>query len=93
MDIRELLKTLVETDDKMARMELVEQNAALMDAPATADDGGAVAAIQAELDALKQKYIDTFFNGGKETETPKADPKNDETDESGKTLDDLFPNA
>jgi hypothetical protein len=94
MELRELLQALVETEDKMERMAIVEANPDLMGTPEAGEDKpneyqGMYEAEKAAHETLKQKYITTFFSGGKVEE--KEEPK--EPDESGKTLDDLFPNV
>ena len=84
MELMELLKMLVETEDKMARMEIVEQNPidqSVPDEGSVAEvDNSLVESLQAEIETLKQKYIDTFFNGGKETEPEKTEePKKEKS--------------
>lgn len=85
MDLKELMKLLVETDDKMERMRLIEENKELLEvAPATDQSGGEW---EQKYKELEQKYIDTFFSGAA-TETPptETEPPMEETI----TIDDLF---
>jgi len=96
MDLKEIFRQLVETDDKMERMAIVEANANLMESGAEPPDTSAADALQAENESLraaleeqKQKYIDTFF-GKREPDKGEGEKKDDD---AGKTLDDLFPNV
>ena len=84
MELKELMQLLVNTDDKMERMTLVEENAALLDVAAPEADTTEIDALResnattaAALAALQQKYIDTFFGGTKEEseEEPKDEPE------------------
>jgi len=87
MEIMELLKALVETDDKMERMALVESNpiATPSEEPMQNGDPELIAKLQSEIETLKQKYIDTFFNGGVEpVEEKETEP------EPKQTLDELL---
>lgn len=95
MDIMETLKQLVNTDDKMARMEIVEafempeggegDSAELETTLAEVQEQ--LAELQVTLQEKDQKYIDTFF-GDKEPEG-KEEKKEDAPKEDKKSLDDI----
>ena len=87
MELMDLLKLLVETDDKMERMSIVENNPLPEnEVPETGNNDELVTSLETEIEALKQKYIDTFFNGGVE---PKEDKPQLE-EKPKQTLDELL---
>lgn len=95
MNMKELLKSLVETDDKMLRMQLVEENSDILADEESVEDvpndkDVIIETLTAELDTLKQKYIDTFFNTASEEEPEEEPVEKDVEDEEPPTLDELF---
>ena len=86
MDIKQLLQTLVETDDKETRLLLVEENAALLE-PGETEPG---VDWEAKYNALLDRYTKAFFTGTEATDEPEPEPE-PEPDESTPTLDELFP--
>ena len=86
MDIKQLLQTLVETDDKETRLLLVEENAALLE-PGETEPG---VDWEAKYNALLDRYTKAFFNGPEATDDSETEPE-PEPDEPTPTLDELFP--
>jgi hypothetical protein len=86
MDIKQLLQTLVETDDKESRLLLVEENAALLE-PGETEPG---VDWEAKYNALLDRYTKAFINGPEATDEPETEPET-EPDEPTPTLDELFP--
>ena len=98
MDIMETLKKLVNTDEKMERMEIVEA----FEMPENEEGGGDTSELETQLAELQatigelqtsisekdQKYIDTFF-GGDEDKPEKKDEKKVEKKDDKKSLDDI----
>ena len=102
MDIMETLKKLVNTDEKMERMEIVEA----FEMPENEEGGGDTSELETQLAELQatigelqtsitekdQKYIDTFF-GGDDEKSEKKDEKKDEKKvekkDDKKSLDDI----
>jgi hypothetical protein len=94
MDLMAFLKQLVETEDKMARMQLVEDNKANLETltatpPADGEDW------QKKYNELQKKYIDTFFGGKQEGEEKETNSEEGEKSEEEKraesiTIDDLY---
>jgi hypothetical protein len=76
MSIKELLQALVETDDKMERMSLVEDNQELLAEPEPQEEATEAEPqedYKAKYEELQKKYIATFF-GGAEKE-PEKEPE------------------
>ena len=83
MELSELLKALVETEDQMERMALVEANQELMSPPEPGNAGEGE--WETKYIELKQKYIDTFFGGNTEPE-PNVDPEPEPEPDNSETI-------
>lgn len=81
MTLKDLMKMLVETEDKDQRMQLVEDNQALMEVEGNPNNEevetlkAKVTDLESKVQAEKQKYIDRFFSG---EELPKKEDEEDE---------------
>lgn len=76
MTLKELIQSLVETEDKMERMSLVEQNSELLEEGEEREEGaGESGEWEEKYKALEKRYIDTFFGAGK------TDEESEENDE------------
>ena len=85
MNPKELLKALVETEDKMERMSLVEANPISIEEKGGVNTDELTSPLQAEIERLKteleaqnQKYIDTFFSDKEEVKDKTEKPKDEE---------------
>jgi hypothetical protein len=83
MELKEMIQKLVETDDKMQRLQIVEENAALMDG--TPPDTTEIDTLRQQFLELQNKYVTRFFGGNPGDEKPKEDEKPEEN----LTIDDL----
>lgn len=95
MDIKEVLKLLVETDDPMERMKILEENQEIM--TPTIPEAGTAAQTGVEWETkyndLKTRYINTFFNGVDAIQTPTVVPAEDIKDRAETiTIEDVLNN-
>lgn len=93
-NMQELLKSLVETEDKMERMKIVEENMEAIENMSSepADNSEMEQKYNealAEIEAQKQKYIDRFFSGATDVEETEETEVEEEVKES-KSLDDIL---
>ena len=94
MELKELMKVLVETEDKMARMKLVEENKEILEPSEPKEPSEPQEPSEdwkTKYMELEKKYIDTFFGGGNPEKKEKVieEEKEEEKEEKKKTLKDL----
>ena len=85
MTLKELLQSLVETEDKMERMTLVEDNQELLAEPETIaeEEVEPHEDYKAKYEELQKKYIATFFGG------PEKEPDKEPETKKPLSIDDL----
>lgn len=85
MEMKDVLRSLVETDDPMERMKILEENQEIFTPPTV--NAGAAAQTgedwQSKYTDLKTRYINTFFNG---IETPADKPAETEKKDRAETI-------
>ena len=81
---KEILKQLVETEDKDERMSIVEANYSEEEPEAEVDNSQVEAletenaSLKEQLQEQKQKYIDRFFEAGESKPDPEEEPEPEE---------------
>lgn len=88
MELKELIKKLVETEDQMERMALVEENNAIIEESGPAENTD----YKKKYEDLKIKYIETFFSGDEKKETKQKEKEEEEEENEAEkiTIEDLF---